>query len=106
MRCSLLCILPLLMLTGNAWSQSGPQPGVFLDTGGHGGWVDRVAFTPDGRQLLSAARDGTVRIWEVESGNPVSVLRSPRSIGPIRGRADARQNIDWVGQVFALAVSP
>jgi WD40 repeat protein len=36
---------------------------------GHEGRVDSVEFTPDGKQLVSAAGgDGTVRVWSLESG--------------------------------------
>ncbi|KIJ60810.1 hypothetical protein HYDPIDRAFT_116664 [Hydnomerulius pinastri MD-312] len=35
---------------------------------GHSGLVWRVAFFPYGRRLLSASHDGTLIIWDVESG--------------------------------------
>ena len=39
-----------------------------LSPNGHIGEVNSIAFSPDGRQLASSAFDGTVRIWELESG--------------------------------------
>jgi WD40 repeat protein/serine/threonine protein kinase len=35
---------------------------------GHVSWVPALTFTPDGRQLVSAGADQTVRIWDVAQG--------------------------------------
>jgi WD40 repeat protein len=35
---------------------------------GHGGGVSAVAFSPDGRHLVSGSDDRTLRLWEVVSG--------------------------------------
>jgi WD40 repeat protein len=34
----------------------------------HAAGVDEVAFSPDGRQLVTASVDGTARLWELASG--------------------------------------
>lgn len=41
---------------------------------GHSEGVVEVAFSPDGEQIASASRDGTVRIWKVEGGAVQQVL--------------------------------
>lgn len=38
---------------------------------GHTASVGSVAFSPDGRQALTASNDQTVRLWEVETGSEI-----------------------------------
>lgn len=39
---------------------------------GHKGTVRAVAFNPTGRRAVSGGEDGTVRVWCVETGNPLA----------------------------------
>ena len=41
---------------------------------GHAGSVSGVAFGPDGKMLASAGYDGTIRLWNVETGNVQATL--------------------------------
>ncbi|MBW4523372.1 MAG: PD40 domain-containing protein [Scytolyngbya sp. HA4215-MV1] len=41
---------------------------------GHTNWVWDIAFSPDGRWLASASRDGTLRLWNVQDGQAIYVL--------------------------------
>ncbi|KAJ6564303.1 WD40-repeat-containing domain protein, partial [Mycena capillaripes] len=41
---------------------------------GHTNWVTSVAFSPDGKRIVSGSYDHTVRIWDAETG---AALREP-----------------------------
>src|SRR5262249_28734166 len=42
---------------------------------GHSGGVDGLTFTPDSHTLISGSEDGTLRVWDVASGQCVRVLQ-------------------------------
>ena len=45
---------------------------------GHTHLVSFVAFSPDGEQLASGSQDQTIRLWDVETGHCLKVLRANR----------------------------
>jgi WD40 repeat protein len=64
-----------------------------LDTGGHSLPIVGMSFTPDGRQLVSASEDKTIRVWELATGKTVRTIRGESAPG-IQGR------------IYAMALSP
>ena len=64
-----------------------------LDTGGHMGVIYNVAFTPDGRHLVSAGQDKVIRVWD-------------RHVGTIARNIRGQAGHGGEGQVYAMALSP
>jgi WD40 repeat protein len=69
------------------------KPILTIDTGGHKAQIQDLMFTSDGRYLVSASTDKTVRVWDVSTGEVVRILRG--QIG--RGHE---------GMIYAAALSP
>jgi len=54
-------------------------------------WISRVALSPDGRLLGTAGRDGTARIWDIETGEELARLLHPGRVESIRFTPDGRR---------------
>lgn len=67
------------------WNPKTGEPQKLLK--GHSNWVVSLAFSADGKRLISGAGDSTARIWDVESG---------KEIGRIRFRGESTY-VDGVG---------
>jgi hypothetical protein len=57
------------------------------DLAGHNGPVAGLVFAPDGRHLVSAGSDGTLRLWQVDAAPPVAGRVISVTQGPIRALA-------------------
>ncbi|MBI5835188.1 MAG: hypothetical protein HZB16_23020, partial [Armatimonadetes bacterium] len=68
-------------------------PTPVLDLGQHRGPTYALAWTPDGRELVTGARDKAVRIWDAEDGSLRATLRAPIGAGQ-------------AGWISTVAISP
>jgi WD40 repeat protein len=57
---------------------------------GHSNWVMGVAVSPDGRRAISASRDNTLKMWDLETGHELRTLK--RHSGGVNGVAVSS---DW-----------
>lgn len=89
----LLAFFLLIMLGTGTVALADEEPILRLDTGGHQATVKMMAFSPDGRELYTAANDKTIMVWDTATGQRLRVLRGQISLGP-------------EGKYYALDLSP
>lgn len=61
-----------------------------MELEGHLGAVTALAFTNDGKSLLSSGDDGTVRVWETATGRELQLCETDVSIRDLSISADGR----------------
>jgi WD40 repeat protein len=90
----LLSATALALLLRPALAADPPTtPILRLETGMHTAVIRRIATDAKGRWLVTASDDKTARVWEIESGRLLSVLRPPLGEGN-------------EGKLYAVALSP
>ena len=53
--------------------------------------VEALAITPDGAQVVTGSEDGTARLWDSRTGEPVSILRHSRPVHAVAVTPDGTQ---------------
>jgi WD40 repeat protein len=57
----------------------------------HDSAVNGVAFSPDGRYLATAARNGVARVWELASGRQVAGMAHDKPLNGLAFSPDGRR---------------
>jgi WD40 repeat protein len=93
----------LICLTTFSMARAGerPKPILVLDSGGHTASLKKVICTPDGKQLITVSHDKTVRVWDVDNGQSVRIIRP--HIGPGREGLLDSGAISPDGRILALS---
>jgi hypothetical protein len=58
------------------------RPELVVQTG-HSQVIYAVAFSPDGKRLVTGGFDSTIRIWDVDAGEEIRTLNSPGPVNSI-----------------------
>jgi WD40 repeat protein len=77
----------------DATSKLSTEPILRIETGKHGGTIQRIDADAKNRFAVTASNDKTVRVWSLPEGRPIRVLRLPIDQGGI-------------GKAYAVAISP
>ncbi len=92
--CLTVFIVAALLLCSSVFAKEpSSEPVLRLETAAHTGRISRMAVDRDGKQIVSASFDKTVRVWDSKSGKLLSVFRPPIGEG-------------LEGELYALALSP
>ncbi len=84
------------------WSLDGTQG---LNLAGHEGPIRYLHFDREGKLLLSASEDGTTRLWQVATGQPLITLIATTegwavvdALGRFDGNAAGLTGVEWAAQ--------
>src|SRR5215831_1957021 len=58
---------------------------------GHFDWVNSVAFSRDGRLILTGSRDRTVRLWDLPTGALIRTFEDPDVVNSVAFAPDGRR---------------
>lgn len=71
----------------------------------HDDCVNSISFSPNGKRIVSASKDGVVKIWDVESGTLIDTLYHSKEVtsvqySPMEGKYIVTASYDGIIRVF------
>ncbi len=78
------------------------RPILSLETGSHLDRVNGLCFTPDNKIFITASADKTIRLWDMETGNQLKVIRGFNGSG--RDGAIMATDLSPDGSLLAVSV--
>ena len=81
-----------------------------IELKGHTGWVNSVAFSPDGKRIVTGSRDDTARIWDAETGKELQKLEGYAStVNSVAFSPDGKKIVtgstDGTARIWDIAMS-
>ncbi len=57
----------------------------------HDAWVNSVSFSPDGSKIVSGSEDGTLRLWDAETGQELKRMKHDGSVYSVSFSPDGKK---------------
>jgi WD40 repeat protein len=68
---------------------------------GHSGEVVSVAFSPDGKRIVSGSRDTTLKVWDAQTGQEIHTLRGHMNwVTGVAYRPDGKHIVSGSGDIL------
>lgn len=78
---------------GSPFNNLAEPPELVIENGTHFEYVQAVKYTRDGKEIVTASWDKTIRIWDAVNGKLIRTIRTPAYTG-------------IEGQIFTMDLSP
>ena len=72
-------LLPLLLVVGMVGSSTESEAAEPLTLKGHSSDVTSVSLSPGGKRIVSGSGDGTVKVWDAQTGRETLTLKGHSS---------------------------
>ena len=75
--CALACLATAFAPVAGQSNQPSREPILRIDTGTHNAKISRIGVDADNRFVVTGSEDKTIRVWELQTGRLLRVIRPP-----------------------------